>query len=434
MPAIAAILLRVFRRVSAPSIYPWVFGPLQLGLVLELFGFWPRWLPIAGAIALAALLAVLAMVRDRWRLKAAFLMLAIGLLTIAPTISAMVTRTRVGITSMDEDSAIQTELAVERFLHGQPFYGINWSGTVLAKMPWVVSLAPTNPALHHFVYFPLMVLSAVPVRLLTGAIGMSFDYRMVLLGFVAIGLFAVWFLPISVRDRLAIAAALFLNPFVTLYLWTGRNDLSFAGLILLALGLMARGRMVWASLTIGFASALKLFAAPAIPVLLFVLWLRFRRTHDRRELVLSLLAVLAVPVATIVPFVVQSPGAFFRDVVLYPGGGLPDSYPIHGLGLGGILLAFGVVHHQDYFPFGIFQAVAMAAAALFGFRSLLVRATLRRWMIAYVAIFFGLSFFARYFNDSHLGILVAIALCCRPLGDYMLPATATRSEELALAA
>jgi len=209
--AIAAILLRVIRRVSAPAIYPWVFGPLQLGLVLELFGFWPRWLPIAGGMALAGFLTVLAKVREHWRLKGALLMLVIGLLTIAPTISAMVTRAHVGITSMNEDSAIQTELAVERFLHGQPFYGIDWSGTVLAKMPWVVSLAPTNPALHHFVYFPLVVLSAVPVRLLTGAVGLPFDYRMVLLCFVAIGLFAVWFLPIAASDRFAIAAALFLT-------------------------------------------------------------------------------------------------------------------------------------------------------------------------------------------------------------------------------
>ena len=426
--AIAAILLRVIRRVSAPAIYPWVFGPLQLGLVLELFGFWPRWLPIAGGMALASFLTVLVMVRERWRLKGALLMLVIGLLTIAPTISAMVTRTRVGITSMNEDSAIQTELAVERFLHGQPFYGIDWSGTVLAKMPWVVSVAPTNPALHHFVYFPLTVLSAVPVRLLTGAVSLPFDYRIVLLCFVAIGLFAVWFLPIAASDRLAIAAALFLNPFVTLYLWTGRNDLCFAGLILLALGMMARARMVWASLIVGFATALKLFAAPAIPILLFVLWLRFRRTRDRRELVLSLLVLVAFPIATILPFLLQSPAAFFRDVVLYPGGGMPDSYPIHGLGFGGILLMMGVVHHQDYFPFGLFQAVAMAAAAWFGFRMLSVRATLRRWMVVYVALFLGLAFFARYFNDSHLGILVAMALTCRPLGDYLLPETAQPAE------
>jgi hypothetical protein len=107
---------------------------------------------------------------------------------------------------------------------------------------------------------------------------------------------------------------------------------------------------------------------------------------------------------------------------------MPDSYPIHGLGFGGILLLLGVVHHQDYFPFGLFQAVAMAAAAWFGFRMLLVRATLRRWMVVYVALFLGLAFFARYFNDSHLGILVAMALTCRPLGDYLLPATAERAE------
>jgi Glycosyltransferase family 87 len=255
----------------------------------------------------------------------------------------------------------------------------------------------------------------------------------VILLFIGLGLFAAWFLPIPAADRFAIAVALFLNPLVTLFLWAGRNDLCFATLILLALGLLARGRPVLASLTIGFASALKLFAAPAIPVMLVVLWLRYRRDHDRREVAFSLLAMAAFPVATILPFLLQAPGAFVRDVVLYPGGGLPDSYPIAGFGFGAALLLLGLVHRQDYFPFGLFQAAAMAAAAWFGLRALLARPTVRRWMVAYVAIFFGLAFFARYFNDSHFGVLVAMALCCRPLGDHLLR-RADRRSALPLAA
>lgn len=378
---------------------------------------WPWWVPATGGLALAALFAVLVATRDRWRLKGMLLVLVIGLLTIAPTIAAIATRERVGITSLEEDSAVQTELAVDRLLHGTPIYGTDWTHTVMAQMPWSTGLAPSNPALHHFVYFPLTFLSAVPVRLFAAAVGLTFDYRMVLLVFIGIGLFSVWLLPIRAPDRFAIAIALFLNPLVTLYLWFGRNDLVFASLIILALALLTRGRPVWASLTLGFAAAFKLFAAPAVPVLLAVLWLRFRRSHDRRELGFSLLALSAFPLATILPFLIQAPDAFLRDVVRYPGGGLPDSFPIAGFGFGGILLLLGLVHHQDYFPFGVFQLAAVAAAAFLGLRTFIARPTLRRWMLAYLAMFFALAFFARYFNDSHVGVLAALALCCRPLGD-----------------
>jgi Glycosyltransferase family 87 len=399
-----------------------------LGWVIVFHRLWPWWIPAAGGLALAGLFGALVLVRDRWRLKGLLLVLVIGLLTIAPTISAIVTRERIGITSLDEDSAIQTELAVDRFLHGMPIYGSDWSHTIMAKMPWVTSLAPTNPALHHFVYFPLTFLSAVPFRLMSGALGLTFDYRMVLLAFIGLGLFSVWFLPIPAPGRFAIACALFLNPLVTLYLWFGRNDLCFASLIILTLALLARGRPVWASLTLGFAAALKLFAAPAIPILLTVLWLRFRRTRDRRELIMSLLALAVFPLATILPFLLGAPSAFVRDVVLYPGGGLPDSYPIAGFGFGAILLLLGLVHRHDYFPFGFFQATAIFVAVWLGGRAFLARPTLRHFMILYVALFFGLAFFARYFNDSHVGVLVAMALCCHPLGDHLLarqPAQAT---------
>jgi hypothetical protein len=416
----AAILAHALRRVFAPGSYPWLFGLLQLGLVVELGRFWPWWLPVIGAIALLVMLATLAMVRERWRLKGLLLLLAIGLLTVGPTIAAMATRARLGVTSMEQDSAIQTELASERVLHGAPIYGADWSHTVLAQMPWPPTLGPFNPALHHYVYFPLTFLSAVPVRWIASVLGLAFDYRMVVLLFIGLGLFAAWWLPIPAPARFAIAVALFLNPVVTLFAWSGRNDLCFASLILLALALLARGHPVWASLVIGFASAFKLFAAPAIPFLLLVLWLRYRQRRDRTEVLLSLLSLVVVPVGTILPFLLQAPLPFLRDVVLYPGGGLPDSYPIAGFGFGGLLVLLGLVHRQDAFPFGAFQAAAMLAATWFGLRLLLTAPTLRRWLVAYGALFFALAFFARYFNDSHLGVLIALALCCRPLGDRLL--------------
>jgi len=108
--------------------------------------------------------------------------------------------------------------------------------------------------------------------------------------------------------------------------------------------------------------------------------------------------------------------------------GYPDWTLAYTLGAefaGAVLLLLGLVHRQDYFPFGLFQAAAIAAAAWFGLRALLARPTARRWMVAYVALFFALAFFARYFNDSHFGVLAAMALCCRPLGGHLLPGNAS---------
>src|SRR5260370_8307645 len=107
----AVILARVLGRVFAPNFYPWLFGLLQLGLVLELGRFWPLWLPIAGGLALALLLATLALVRDPWRLKGTLLVVVIALLTVGPTINAMVTPSRLRFTYLAPHTAIHTNLA-----------------------------------------------------------------------------------------------------------------------------------------------------------------------------------------------------------------------------------------------------------------------------------------------------------------------------------
>lgn len=419
-PVFRARLRGAVARALSPLGYLGLFGGMQLGLVLLLSRFWPAWLTVAGAIAFGALVAGVAKATGRWTAKMLGLVLVISLLVVGPAVVLMHDRTVRGITSMEHDGAIQAEVAMHRLLHGQSIYGVDWSRTAVGRVPWNYSLAPSNPALHHNVYFPLVPLSGVPVAWVMQGLGIPYDYRQVLLLFLAIGLGAVWILPIAPARRFAIAVTLFLTPLLALYFWAGRNDVPVVALVMLGLALLARNRPAAAGLVMGGALAYKLFAAPAVPFLLATLWLRWRAGKDAGELARALLALAAVPLLTIVPFFLTTPAAFVRDVVLYPGAGGPQSYPISGLGLGGFLLAIHALHRTDRFPFWAFQLVALAVALRLALPWYVRRPSLGRWLAGFTAALFAMTFFSRYFNDSHAALVLALFAGCVPMGDSVL--------------
>src|SRR5207245_6645444 len=116
------------------------------------------------------------------------------------------------------------------------------------------------------------------------------------------------------------------------------------------------------SLMLGTGLAYKLFAAPAVPFLLATLWLRWRSQRNGWEVGRCLVALAIVPVVTITPFLLADPAAFVRDVVLYPGSGGPDSYPISVVGLRGLLLATHATHQTAQCPCRGFQLPALGRA------------------------------------------------------------------------
>lgn len=414
------------KRLTTPIFYLGVFGGLQAALLWELRLRFSLWIPFLATAGLVLLLWLLLLRAVAWRLKGVGLALLIALMTVAPAVEAMATRAQVGLT-VEQDSLVQVELAVDRVLRGQPIYGIDWSGTELKRFPEIPS--GPNPALRHFVYLPLTVLAGIPVRLVTQAFGFPFDYRAVLLGFLIIGLLATATLPVPPPGRFMIAVALFLNPLISLYFWVGRNDISYVAILLLAFALLARGRPIASSAMLGVALALKPFAVFAVPFLVVTLWNRWQGRPDLhlREVAAAVGALVAAPLFTIVPFVLADPGAFWRDTVEYTSGAGAAAYPIAGFGFGALLVAFHVVRHRtDAFPFGIFQLAAALPVLWIGVKALHHHPTLGRWIAAYTSLFLAFAFFARFFNDNYLGTILALAACIPALGDAPLPVPARR--------
>jgi hypothetical protein len=302
----------------------------------------------------------------------------------------------------------------------------------MARISWDVTPGP-NPALHHLAYFPLTVLAGVPVRFLARALGVPFDYRIVLIGFAILGLLAIVALPIAPDRRVMVITALFVSPLITLYLWSGRTDIEFLAVMMLSLALLSRAHPVAAALVLGIAVALKPFAALAVPFLLLLLFIRWRARPSRNEVVLSVAALALAPVVTILPFFLANPSAFWTDVVLYTSGGVRDAYPIVGYGFGELLYQVHLVAHRtDSAPFGIFQLLALAPVLWLTGRAFLRRPSLGRWMAGYALCLLAFTFFARFFNDNYVAVVITLLACIRPLGDRRLEQTpAARAVRLA---
>ncbi len=321
-----ASLTRAAARLTTPVGYLGVLGGLQVVLLWLLHERYGVWLALVATVVLIALLALLIAAKARWHEKLWGACLLGALTAIGPTLIGVVQRPRVGLTT-EHDGLLQLESAVDRLLNAQPIYGVDWSHTPMAAIGWDLTPGP-NPALHHLAYYPLTVLVGIPFRLVTRALGLPFDYRIVLIAFAILGMIAIIALPISLERRFLVITAIYTSPLITLYLWSGRTDIQFLSLVLLTLALLSRGHPTLAAGALGVAVALKPFAWVAVPFLLLVLLIKWRADHSRRDLVAGLAALAVVPAVTIIPFFVANPGAFWTDVVLYTSGGVADAYPI----------------------------------------------------------------------------------------------------------
>ena len=283
------------------------------------------------------------------------------------------------------------------------------------------------------VTIPLAVLVGVPFRLLTDALGTGFDYRLVLLSFAVLGLLSILALPVGLDRRFMLVCAVFCSPLVTLYLWPGRNDIEFLAMVFCCLTLLARRHPVLAAAALGAAAALKPFAWFAVPFLLLALFLRWRERHSSGEVIASLAALALVPIATIAPFFLANPLSFWSDTVLYTNGGVADAYPIAGYGFGELLVNLHLVARRtDAFPFGLIQLAVVIPSLWLTARAVLRRPTIARWMGGYALVLLGFTFFARFFNDNYVGVVITLLLCIRPLGDAsLLPVPARSADRLA---
>ena len=307
------------------------------------------------------------------------------------------------------DSTYQIELAGDLILDGDNPYGHDYDGSGLERFYPAAHDQPAGfpqVALRHFAYFPGTALTAAAWRLLPRPFD---DYRLfVLLATLALLPAALLFAG-PLHWRLSIGAALAANPLLVRGAWFGTADAPSLLALVLAFAFLARGRFVWAAVSLGAAVALKQFALVAVPF--FVVMLLTVRV-PRQALRQAAAAFAGVVVACFLPFVIADPCALWGDTVSYGAG----TYRIIGYGLSALLLNAGVIDDRfGYYPFVPLALLVWLPITAWLLWSQRRAASLWSGAAGFAISMFVLLFLSRVFQNSYLvwpltGIALALLL------------------------
>jgi hypothetical protein len=294
------------------------------------------------------------------------------------------------------DSTYQIEIAGDLVLHGHTPYGHDYGNSGLERFYPAANdeeAAFDRAARHHFAYFPGTALTAAAWRVLPRPWD---DYRIfVLLATFAL-LPAALVFPGALYVRLAVGTGLAANPILLKGAWFGTADAPALLALVLAFGLLARGRLVWAAASLGAALALKQFALVAVPFFAVML---LTKHASRATLYRAGAAFGGVFLATVIPFLIADPGALWHDTVSYGAG----TYRIVGYGLAALLLNLGAIDDR----FGNYPFVWLALLLWLPLTAWLLWAqrragTLWAGAIGFSVSMFVLLFLSRVFQSSYL--------------------------------
>jgi hypothetical protein len=324
---------------------------------------------------------------------------------IIPTLASIVLRETGKPYTYVHDGALMVEQASRKLLAGMNPYVADYLDTPMFFWPMI-----NNPALYHLTYFPFMFLVSAPFVWLFDHTGIVWDQRYIYLPAYIGTLALVPFIVQGAAPRLAMTAALALNPQLFPFVVEGRNDFFVLFFIFAGLALLIRERRTSSALAFAAAGAAKLHALIFLPFVAVYL-VASKRPRSVREAITALIPTWPAALflfATFVPFLVNDFGAFYDDVVRYNAGGAAWTYPISGMGFSALLLSLGLIpYRQAEFPFAAIEIAVAAPIAAWWLVRLWQRPAVVTLLAGYALTLLAFLFFGRYFQGNYLGFIAA---------------------------
>jgi len=349
--------------------------------------------------------------------KGAVLAAILAVMLLWPTINMIGQRHATQPWKSVHDTSLNVEAATGFLLTGKDPYAQTYFNTPLAKFGWDVQHkygAAPNPALYWTDTFPGQELVTVPVMLAADATLGWFDERFVYLLAFAAAVFCLVRLAPTPPTRLALVAAVTLNPlWITEFIY-GQNDILVLAEILAVLYFSLHERWRPALLLLAVGCATKQTTLLLVPFYLWWLVLRLGATwRVRLERMALLLPWLVAPaMLMIAPFAFWNWPAFYNGNFAYVAGAVPHSYPIqgyHGWGAASFILWGGLVPGPNaYYPFAVLEAgTALPLAALL-LRRMRPDTPVTVMLAAYATALFPVFYFSRFFHESYLAFTISL--------------------------
>ena len=326
------------------------------------------------------------------------------------------------------DSVVQFEEAIRMVRLKKNPYKEDFNDTALARWKdW-----EKNPAIHHFVYPPLLLYVSVPVEAASRALlwktpekvaslGPRFyDQRIVVLAFFGGLLGILWHFLKGHPHRVGLTALVALNPWVGPFVVEGRNDTAMLFWAVGAWMAYENDERRYGHLLLGLGIATKTLLLPMVPFVMYA---------HRRDWARCGALLLAPLLFTSMPYLVADPSSFVNDLFGAPSGLGKHPFEIRGaggLGFANLVLALGWVKSPEaYFPFSIFQAAALVPCLIYGFRSLKKDPGNGPMFLWSTAAIFVVLFFGRFIHDNYIGSLLSLAVISQTARGTPPPVSST---------
>jgi len=352
--------------------------------------------------------------------KSAALGGVIVLLLVWPTVTLIGQRHADGPATHVHDTSINVEEATKFLLAGKDPYAQTYFKTPLAQFKYYsepqYGYEPNNPALYWTDTFPAQEELTVPFILAARAAPGWFDERFIYLLALGVAILLMVRLAPTPTTRLALVAAVTLNPlFVPEFIY-GQNDILVLAELLGVLFFSIKSRWRLALLVLAVGCATKQTTLLLVPIYLWWLALRLgTRWPARLERLAVLLPWLAVPFILLVgPFAAWNWPAFYDGNFGYIGGTVPHSYPIQGYngwGAASFALWSGLVPGPNsYFPFWVFEAGTALPLGVLLCRRMTARTPATVMFGAYATVLFPVFYFSRFFHASYVAFTISLLL------------------------
>ncbi|HLY08921.1 MAG TPA: hypothetical protein VKW04_06365 [Planctomycetota bacterium] len=419
-----------FTAISAPRLNGMILLLCAMALASPLVEAVPGgsanlfWLSRAAGVTIA-LAAVGWPCVQRWALGGVALFLV-----LVPCGLQMHYRAWSGPATWCHDSVVQFEVAIRMVREKRNPYTEEFTDTALARWhDW-----EKNPALHHFVYPPMLLYLSLPVEAASRAVLWKmpekadpiaprfYDQRLVVVPFFLGLLGVVWYSLKEHPHRVGLTSLAALNPWLAPFVVEGRNDVAMLFWVAAAWIAYETSQRRYGHLLLGLAIATKTLLLPMIPFVAYA---------HRRDWKVCVPLLVAPLLFTSLPFFASDPRSFVDDLFLAPAGLGAHPFEIRGwggLGFANLVLALHWVRSPEaYFPFSIFQALAFAVCLFYGLRSLKRNGSNELLFLWSALGIFVVLFFGRFIHDNYIGALVSIGVMSQTARETPPVANSTSS-------
>lgn len=309
-----------------------------------------------------------------------------------------------------DGGVLMTEEGVRSLLQGKNPYEEDYSGTALDEYYTAYKLDEIKSSLiRHYTYLPLTFVLPAPVSVLSKALIGWFDMRFVYLLMFIITLFILPKLADENQNKALLLITFAVNPFLTPFVASGRNDVFVLFWIILSVLFLVREKPRTASAFLGCACASKATAWFLVPFFLAYLLDKqdesISPTGKISFMMKQTYPLLVLFVVLVFPFLMWDFHSFTEDIfrwdVTYPLGGTP------GFGFANLLLYAGY-SKSDYFPFKYLQLILGIPLLLFLLKRQLRRNSINVMLVHYGLLSLTLLYFSRFLHDNYIGYVVSL--------------------------